>query len=159
MSITERQDQAEHLDRLAAYSYRYDVAGRWRTARMTATLLLAAAVPALAFTRPSWADQLAALAALWLVLGRTALASLERSSYLKAAVMQEFYDVKLFGLPWNEELAGPKPREVDIAADAAKMKKRVKLLKWYDIDLTGLSWPADVLLCQMQSSSWSRRDH
>lgn len=159
MTITERQDQAEHLDRLAAYSHRYDVAGRWRSSRMAGTLLLAAAVPVLAFTRPSWADELAAIAALWLVVGRTALIALERGSYLKAAVMQEYYDTKLFGLPWNEKVAGPEPREVDIAADAAKKTNRVKLMEWYDIDLTGLSWPADVLFCQMQSSSWSRRDH
>lgn len=159
MTITERQDQPEHLDRLAAYSYRYRVAGRWRAVRMAGTLLLAAAVPVLAFARPSWADQLAAVAALWLVLGRTAFSCMERSSYLKAAAMQEYYDTQLFGLPWNEALAGSMPRQVDIAADAVKLKDRSKLRQWYDVDLTGLPWPADVVLCQMQSSSWSRRDH
>jgi len=159
MTITDRQDQPEHLDRLAAYSHRYRVAGRWRAVRMAGTLLLAAAVPVLAFAQPSWADQLAAVAAFWLVLGRTAFTWLERSSYLKAAVMQEYYDTQLFDLPWNETLAGPEPHQVDIAADAAKMKKRSKLLHWYDVDVSSLPWPADVLLCQMQSSSWSRRDH
>lgn len=159
MSITDRQDQPEHLDRLAAYSHRYRIAGRWRTARMTGTLLLAAAVPVLAFARPTWADQLAAVAALWLVLGRTVLSSLERSSYVRAASIQECYDCKLFELPWNETLVGPEPRAVDIAADAAKYTNRARLLKWYDIDLNGLRWPVDVLFCQLQSSSWSRRDH
>lgn len=159
MTITDRQDQPEHLDRLAAYSHRYRVAGRWRAARMTGTLLLAAAVPVLAFARPTWADQLAAAAALWLVLGRTAMSWLERGSYVKAAGMQEYYDCKLFSLPWNGTLAGPPPREVDIAADAAKFTDRSNLIKWYDVDLDGLGWPVDVLLCQMQSASWSRRDH
>lgn len=159
MSITVRQDQPKHLDRLAAYTYRYGIAARWRAARMTGTLLLAAAVPVLAYARPSWADQLAAAAALWLVLGRTAMSWLERASYLKAAGMQEYYDCKLFGLPWNETLAGPEPSAVDIAADAAKYSNRTRLLKWYDIDLHGLTWPVDVLFCQLQSSSWSRRDH
>lgn len=159
MSIAARQDQPEHLDRLAACSHRYRIAARWRAARMTGTLLLAAAVPVLAYARPSWADQLAAAAALWLVIGRTALSWLERSSYLKAAAMQEHYDCKLFHLPWNETLAGPEPSAVDIAADAAKYTNRTRLLKWYDINLYGLAWPVDVLFCQLQSSSWSRRDH
>lgn len=133
-------------------------AGRHRPATRY-RLLLAAAVPVLAFARPAWADQLAAVAAIWLVLGRTAVSRLERGSYVRAAGMQEYCDCKLFDLPWNESLVGPEPRPVDVAADAARFAKRARLRRSYDLDLEGLAWPLDVLFCQLQSSSWSRRDH
>lgn len=162
MSITERQDQPPHFDRLVSYTYRYGVAGRWRGLRMFGTLVLAAFVPVVVFAWPGGAGLLAAIAAAWLVLGRATLRWCEQRSYHQAALVQEYYDTDLFGLPWNMALAGAPPLVGDVAADARKItkaKRLDKLRNWYDVDLTGLDWPADVMTCQLQSSVWSRRDH
>lgn len=162
MTITTRQDQPVHFERLVSYTYRYGIAGRWRSARMLGTLVLAGLVPVLAYADPDAAAVLGAVAAAWLVLGRTILRRCEQASYRRAALVQEFYDTQLFELEWNGALAGAEPNVADMTADAMKLtkpKKRDALRVWYDVDLTGLPWPVDVLTCQLQSSIWSRRDH
>lgn len=162
MTITERQDEPVHFERLVSYTYRYGVAGRWRSVRMLGTLVLAALVPVLAYFDPDSADVLGAVAAAWLVLGRTILRWCEQTSYRRAALVQEFYDTELFELEWNGALVGAQPNVADMTADAMKLTKPKKLAAlrvWYDVDLTGLPWPVDVLTCQLQSSIWSRRDH
>jgi hypothetical protein len=161
LSITERQDQPHHFERLVSYTYRYGIAGRWRGLRMFGTLGLAALVPVAVFAWPAAAEDLAAIAACWLVLGRATLRWCEQNSYHRAALVQEYYDTELFGLDWNNALVGEQPNVADLVADAQKLtrpKRLTKLKKWYDVDLSGLPWPVDVMTCQLQSSIWSRRD-
>jgi hypothetical protein len=159
MTVTERQDNPEHVRRLAAYSYRYDVASRWRAGRLIGTIGFAACVPIFALIVRDGSSILAALAAGWLVIGRTALLAAEQHSYRAAARLQENYDTQLFLLPWNEPLVGPPPAQADVESDARHKRRPDRLAGWYEVDDHGLKWPADVLLCQWQSAAWSRRDH
>lgn len=162
-TLKSRQNEAEHMQRLLAYSYRYKVAQRWRVARLVGTLAFAGVAPFLALgAGRAEADLIAAVSAGWLVVGRTVLHRLERAHYARAVATQEHYDVKLFGLDWNERLCGQRPLTADITSDAGHLplnaRRRRRYINWFTIDLTGVSYPTDVLLCQRQALSWSRKD-
>ena len=100
-----------------------------------------------------------AISAAWLVIGRLVLTGLERHSNLQAVRVQELYDTELFHLPWNPALTGRRPTPDDVATASRHIKDQSPYLDWYSIDLGDTPWPGDVLLCQRQSSVWSRRDH
>jgi hypothetical protein len=157
--ITQRQDQPEHLEKLLAYSWRYQVAQRWGTARAFGTFVLAAAGPVMSLFLPRTGELVAAISAGWLVLGRTLLTWMEQRATLDAARIQELYDTTLFHLPWNTGLVGRPPTPDDVAAAARHIKDDSRYRNWYSIDLGSTPWPGDVLLCQRQSAVWSRRDH
>jgi hypothetical protein len=157
--ISRRQDEPEHLQRLLAYSHVYRVAQRWRRVRAVGTLALAAVAPLISLTIPATTDVLAAVAAGWLVLGRTVLSALEQHTRDRAVAMQELYDTRLFCLPWNGALAGRPPIPDDIARAARHIGDDGPYRQWYSVNLDGVPWPADALLCQRQSTVWSRSDH
>jgi hypothetical protein len=157
--ITQRQNEAEHLQRLRAYSRYYQIAHRWRRARALGTVGLASVGPILAFAIPATSELVAAVSAGWLVLGRTLLTWLEQRTTLDAVRIQELFDTSLFHLSWNSALVGRPPAPEDQAAAARHIKDDTKYRDWYSIELGSTPWPADVLLCQRQSMVWSRRDH
>lgn len=109
---------------------------------------------------------LGAVAAGYLVLARTALTAAEARARRRAAQVQERYDTALFGLHWNDAVAGGQPSPDDMERSAEKFLKSRRYRqaperydRWYDVDLDGLPWPADVLMCQRQSAVWARSDH
>jgi hypothetical protein len=157
--IRQRQDQLEHLQRLKAYSYLYRTAQRWHRGKAAGTIILATVAPVVSLLVPSSSDILAAIAAGWLVAGRTVLSWLEDHRMLQAVRVQELYDTRLFRLPWNTALAGRPPAPEDVAAAAAHMRDDTRYRDWYSIDTGDTPWPGDVLLCQRMSMIWSRRDH
>ncbi len=157
--IKERQDQPEHLNRLLAYSHLYNTAIRWRRIRTWGNVLMALSAPIFAVFLSSGASTRGAIAAAWLVLGRTVLNSLEQSYSLQGANIQELYDTKLFHLPWNQALVGRQPVPDDVSSATRKIRDPGPYIDWYSINLGDTPWPGDVLLCQRQSAVWSRRDH
>jgi hypothetical protein len=157
--IEQRQDQSEHLQRLLAYSYLYRTAQRWHRARAFGTFVLATVAPIVSLLLPSTSAILAAIAAGWLVAGRTILSWLEDHGILRAVSVQELYDTRLFRLPWNTALAGRQPVPEDVLAAAAHIRDDTGYRNWYSIDLGDTPWPGDTLLCQRMSMIWSRRDH
>jgi hypothetical protein len=126
---------------------------------MAGTLVLAAASPVVVILWPNGSDLLAAIAAAWLVLGRTALTRFEDYRIDRAAKVQELYDTRLFNLPWNRAVAGREPAPDDVSAAAARIDKDAPYRDWYTVDVSGLSDPEAVFLCQRQSAVWARRDH
>lgn len=157
--ITARQNEPQHLTRLLAYSHEYWVAQIWHSLRVSVTLILALASPLILIFLPHLSDLLAASAGAWLVIGRTVFTALEDGHHAEAVRIQELYDTRLFQLPWNAALAGREPAPEDVELAASGIKSSARYRDWYDVDLRGLAWPADVLLCQRQSAIWSRRDH
>ncbi|MGW2125935.1 S-4TM family putative pore-forming effector [Streptomyces sp. SM1] len=157
--IKERQDQPEHLNRLLAYSHLYRVAMWWRRIRIWGNVLLALTAPLFAIFFLASSGTRGAIAAAWLVLGRTVLSGLEQSATLRAVNIQELYDTKLFHLPWNQALVGRQPVPDDVSSAARRIPDHTPYLDWYSVGLGNTPWPGDVLLCQRQSAVWSRRDH
>ncbi len=134
----------------------YRAAQRWRRARTAGTLGLAAVAPLVSLTIPTTTDVLAAVGAGWLVLGRTVLSALEQHARDRAVATHELYDTKLFYLPWNSALAGRPPIAEDIARAARQIDNAEPYRQWYSVDLDGVPWPADALLCQRQSMVFFR---
>jgi predicted pore-forming effector associated with SMODS systems len=87
------------------------------------------------------------------------LTALEQHGKTQAVAVHELYDTELFGLPWNEALVGRPPLPDDVATAARRQPDHERFHNWYTVDLTGVPWPADVLLCQRQSAVWGRGDH
>lgn len=157
--IARRQNQPDHLARLRAYSRLYTVAQRWRRVRMLGTLILAVTGPALALSSIDTKGVLGAISAAWLILGRTVLTGFEQRARSQAVTVHELYDTELFRLPWNDALAGRPPLPDDVAAAARRQPDHRRFYNWFTVNLAGAPWPADVLLCQRQSTVWGRGDH
>ncbi len=164
--ITDRQDQREHHRRLLAYSRDYTVAARWGRVHTAASATLAVVPYAFAVVGVESPPVVGAVAAGYLVLARTVLRGAQRGRQRRAAVVQEKYDIGLFQIPWNAAIAGATPSEDDVEGSAeaflgSRLYRRDPTAydRWYTVDLAGVPWPADGLLCQRQSAVWSRRDH
>lgn len=159
-SISEFQNRTESLDLLRADTRFYLRAKRLHALRVTGTLVLALLAPVILFWKPSWGDVVGALAGAWVLVGRTVLSWFEDRSVQKAVTIQEQFDVEVFGLEWNDGLAGPKvaPEDVHTAAQKIQGKKIERLRDWYP-DADAAPWPLNVILCQRSSAVWGRRGH
>lgn len=161
LPISVQQNSDHSLMLLRAFTWYYLQAKRWHAGRVTGTLFFALAAPIVLFRYPGVADWVGALAGVWVLAGRTILSWLEERLICKAVTIQEEFDVDLFDLEWNENLAGPKSGSEDIHSAAMRIHKTGKLNKlrnWYaDADLA--PWPLNVLLCQRSSAVWGRRTH
>jgi hypothetical protein len=158
--ISERQNDLDMIDLLSAAGWHYGVAKRWHLVRVTGTVVLALAAPVVTFWLASTAEWVAAVAALWVVAGRTILTRLEDAEMHRGVTVQEQFDTALFGLGWNEGLAGPPPEHEDVvhACDHASEAKRARKYDWYP-DTGAAPRPLDIVLCQRSSAAWGRRAH
>jgi hypothetical protein len=74
-----------------------------------------------------------------------------------AMLLQERFDIELFGLPWDEHL-GPRPLDREINELAVRSPGgSVDTTNWYNIGVKGLPRPIAVLLCQRENVSWDFR--
>lgn len=147
------------MELLRADTYFYVRAKRFHALRVAGTLVLALLAPVLLFWKPDWGDIVGALAGAWVLVGRTVLSWFEDRSVKKAVTIQEQFDVEVFGLEWNDGLAGPKVAPEDIHAASRKIrgKKIDRLRDWYPE--ADAPWPLNVILCQRSSAVWGRRGH
>jgi len=158
--IAERQNDDDAMELLCAATWHYRVATRWHLVRVIGTLGFALAAPVITFWLPQAAAWVAALAALWVLAGRTFLGKAEDSEIHAGVTAQEQFDTEVFGLPWHEALAGRPLGHEDIidASDHIKGEARARKNNWY-ADTARAPWPLNVVLCQRASAAWSRRTH
>ena len=159
-SISEQQNTPESLQLLRADTRLYVRAKRWHALNLAGTLLLALFAPVILFWEPGWGDVVGALAGAWVLVGRTVFSWFEDRSIQKAVTIQEQFDVEVFGLEWNDGLAGPKvaPEDIHAAAEKIQGKKIERLRDWYP-EADAAPWPLNVILCQRSSAVWGRRGH
>lgn len=84
-----------------------------------------------------------------------------RLTLRRAVVIQETFDSELFGLPWNEGLAGQRVPTAEVHALSRALRsggkrERYILAGWYD-DTGNIASPMDVLVCQEQNLGWDLR--
>jgi hypothetical protein len=158
--IAERQNDDDTMELLCAATWHYGVAKKWHLVRVIGTLGFALAAPVITFWLPQAAAWVAALAALWVLAGRTFLGKAEDTKMHDGVTAQEQFDTEVFGLPWHEALAGRPLGHEDIidASDHITGEARDKKKDWY-ADTTKAPWPLNVVLCQRASAAWSRRAH
>ena len=159
-SISERQNSAESIELLRADTHFYLRAKRLHALRVAGTLILALLAPVILFWKPGWGDFVGALAGAWVLVGRTILSWFEDRSVKKAVTIQEQFDVEVFGLEWNDGLAGPKeaPEDIHTAAQKIQGMRAAALRDWYP-EADAAPWPLNVILCQRSSAVWGRRGH
>jgi hypothetical protein len=156
--IRTRQNEPDYLRILYAKKRSHDVANRWANLNVAGTVGLAALAPIATFLLPATANWLGVVAAIWLVAGRAFLARRERTWSTRGAAYQELFETRVFNLDWNRALVGDEPRLDELIEDAQHVRKPDSQLDWfYDDGKTPR--PVDVLLAQLESTLWSRRDH
>ncbi len=156
-SIFERQNEPEALGLAKAFRRRYAVARRWRQLRVGGGLMIGTVGVLLALLEPSTEQYVSAVAAAWLVFGRTVLDGYEQRQRRCGAVAQELFDTLVFELPWNSSAVGARPAPEDVR-NWARRQSEEGLHDWY-ADTRRARHPVDVLLCQRSIITWARQDH
>ena len=156
-SIFQRQNSPDKIKLLAAQRQFYTQAKRLHYWRVAGSIGLAAISPLIYYLLPSSKTILAIIGGVWLIVSRIVLEGIETKKVKQAATIQEQFDVELFGLPWNQVLAGNRVTPELINAAAASFKgDRNELKNWY-ADTSNLPYPLDVLLCQRANLVWDWR--
>lgn len=123
-----------------------------------------AAVPAIgALTSGMWPGlkpALALISLLLLFLDVGLIDRLQKERLKRGAKLQEEFDTKAFGLPWNKFVAGDKvlPEDVTEAASAAMPAKRQKEIEtWYEASVSRVPLAYGRLVCQRTNISYDSR--
>lgn len=155
--IAERQNDPEALDLAKAFRRRYATARRWRLLRVGTGLLIGTAGVLLALLEPSTGEYVSAIAAGWIVFGRTVLDAYEQRQRRCGALAQELFDTQVFKLPWSPSTVGRRPAPEDVR-NWGRGQSDEGLRDWY-ADARPARHPVDVLLCQRSIITWARQDH
>ncbi len=151
-----RQNEPAFLRLIAAARYRYDTARRLHRARVYVTAAVAVLGPVVVLVQPSWKGAVGLLGGVTVVVSWV-LRQTEPAHAEAAARIQELFDTDLFDLRWNRILAGSKPTNEEVIADARRFRgERDRLKDWY-ADPSPLGVPFSTLLCQRASCVWDRR--
>jgi hypothetical protein len=153
--ISTTQNEPGFLRMLHAYRQLYSEAKRTMKIRLWVSIVLALfpigvfLIPVLA--NAEWMIVLIAIAVSFTF--PLLLKSNEKKKIEQAAAIQEQHDVELFGIDWNESLAGPRVLTDEIvAADKRFVGERKK--NWYENISPNLSLEYAALRCQLQNLSW-----
>jgi hypothetical protein len=122
--------------------------------RLTVSAVIAAAgaVVTLAELPATWVT---IAGALWASAYSIGLASWVDGGLLRAAKLQEMFEVELFRLPWNTVVAGPQVRSEDASRLSTRFKSRRIADEWDEVP--NLPRPFDVLARQIQNLGWRSR--
>lgn len=156
-SIFDRQNELEALGLARAFRRRYAVARRWRLLRVGVGLLIGTVGVLLALLEPSTEEYVSAIAAAWLVFGRTVLDGYEERQRRRGALAQELFDTQVFDLPWSPSAVGARPAPEDVR-NWGRRERDEGLRDWYAATHPARH-PVDVLLCQRSIITWARQDH
>ncbi|WP_329028167.1 S-4TM family putative pore-forming effector [Streptomyces sp. NBC_00690] len=156
-SILQRQNDPDLLVLLKAASVSHSRAKRLALARIWLSLLLAATGVAGVFV-PVLETPGTLLGLLW-ALAYTAGARFRGIAEIRrAALLQEMFDVRLLGLPWNTVLGGGSALPAqEVGRVARGFRASEERLHDYFYEATALQRPLDVLACQLQTLGWGAR--
>lgn len=143
---------------ISAYSQRYREAARWKTAAWIGSALLF--VAGLGFGAAGEdASGLGLLASGYLLCSRLVLRPEMTRAHREAVALQEFFDTRLFSLPWNPGLVGKLPALVDVEDLARRFSGDASGFSTWYVGASAAPPGARVLLWQLENVSWGRRDH
>ena len=152
-SIIEHQNDQSILDKLSAQRNVYSIAKRWRNVRFVSCVL---AILILSIFRAFFVDSrtiaiiLESVVFVSLFLGSVFTKQISRYRTL-AARIQQLLDTELFGIPWDENLCGPKPTSEEVF-DYKSSKISSKFYDWYLKEIGEVQdHNTAVLLCQRES--------
>jgi hypothetical protein len=142
----------------AAYHQRYRESSRWKSALWTLSAALFATGVVLAAAGVESAA-LGLVASGYLLASRLVLRPEMTRAHREAVVIQEQYDVTVFGMGWNEALVGRRRPLVEIEGLAARHDgDAVGAERWY-VGTGRAPHGMSVMLLQLENVSWGRLDH
>jgi SMODS-associating 4TM effector domain len=154
-SIRERQNDPDMLSLLCSMTASHARAQRLDNLSTVISVLIAVSALAAALAS-SAATAITILGGAWALAYSAGLASWGNNELRRAAMIQEMFDVRLFGLPWNAVAVG----EEISAHDVSRLRRHYHgdedtLRDYYEIP--DLPRPYDVLACQEQNLGWGAR--
>ncbi|MEU4770764.1 S-4TM family putative pore-forming effector [Micromonospora sp. NPDC023644] len=123
------------------------------------SLVLSAVVAALGLLTvafPAAAAPVALVGAAWAVVYATAIVPWAGRHLRTSATLQEMFDVRLFGLPWNQVAVGDRLSEDEVSRLSRRFRGREERLRDYYL-VAALPAPLDVLFCLEQNLAWGSR--
>lgn len=154
-SLLKRQTRPEMMALLRAMSVCHSRAQRLDNLRMALSVALGVAGAVVAFTGVS-ATAVTAVGALWALVNAVGLASWSRGQIRRAAILQEMFDVRLFGLEWNTVAVGDGLSAAEVSRLERAFRGDEQYLRDY-YEIPPLPHPYDVLACQQQNLGWGAR--
>jgi hypothetical protein len=159
LPISERQNDPDMQDLLRASFSAHTRIQRIEAVRIAVSLVIAAAALLAAFVSAT-ATPIAVIGAAWAIAYLTGVNPWAKAEARRAAVVQEMFDVELFGLPWNQAAAGSRllPYEISqlVRGFTPSRGRGDRLRDWY-VDTTDVPQPYDVFICQQQNLGWDAR--
>ncbi|MEU7959648.1 S-4TM family putative pore-forming effector [Micromonospora humida] len=154
-SLLRRQNEPDMMAVLRAMSVCHSRAQRLDSLRMWISVGVGVAGAVVAFTGVS-GTAVTAVGALWAVANAVGLGSWSEGQIRRAAVLQEMFDVELFGLPWNTVAVGERISAHEVSRlDRAYRGGEQYLRDYYEVPPLPAPW--DVLACQQQNLGWGAR--
>lgn len=157
--ISTRQNLEPNIQRLAAQRYLYSCAKRISAIQATlagATPVLGVVAIALCTEAQPWASLAGIVVAL---LNRVCLDSWQDRFRKTAAQIQEDFDCRVIGLPWNQVLVGQRlaVEEIHEAAKKARSASDAPLQDWYPAVVDSLPMHQARVVCQRTNCWWDAK--
>jgi hypothetical protein len=153
--IVEQQDSEEMIFLLRAVSVSHQRARRLDAVNVSVSVLLAAC-GLVATVVDRLAVPVTVIGALWAIGYGAGLARWTDGELVRAATLQEMFDVRLFGLPWNVIAAGERLGAEEVSWLAHRYRgDEAELFGYYEVP--PLRPPYDVVACQLQNLAWGSR--
>ena len=112
--IADRQKNPEILTLARAMSSAHHRVQRWEAARLLISVVVAL-TSIVATLAPGLATVVAAIGAGWALFNGLGVSAWIQHGVVRAALLQELFDVTLFRLPWNFVAAGDPPLPAEIS--------------------------------------------
>ncbi len=154
-AIRERQNSAEMVFLLKAVAVSHQRAQRLDAVCQFLAVGLALAGLAATLVQPI-ALTVTLLGAAWAIAYSAGLGTWTRQELVRAATLQEMFDTRLYGLPWNEVAAAEPVSVAEVSRLANRYRGSVTVLTDY-YEVPALPVPYDVIACQLQNLAWGAR--
>jgi len=157
VTISKDQNSNELISLLAAQRHFYSKAKTAHGFRFFGALLWLALSPCIVYFLPHLKTSIAIASCLIFLFSEFIFEPFERYCINTASLIQEEFDVKLFGIPWNQVLAGSRiSTEITDSAARAFGPKLQVFSNWYDAP-EDLPKSLQILICQRANLVWDSR--
>ena len=160
-AMLKTQDTLEALRLLIAQRRLYRRAKRWLAFRWFGMAVIGVFAPIVSVLNPGMAVWAGAIAGLWLFLGRTLIELIQAATTVRAAAVQEQFDVLVFGMPESiDRSALPTLEEIAKIAgpdeSIPKVARKEKLVAWYPM-VEAYSGALSVAVSQRSNAAYANQ--
>lgn len=161
MTIVQKQELPEHILLLAAQRSLYSRAKNIIGLQMVLSIPVAICAVVTTIMRPELKGYIAIWGILVLVFDLFVFTPWVKKLRDNAARIQELFDIKVFGMDWNQISVGKKPEPELIHEEAQKHgleeEKVACLRKWYPVVIDTVPEIFGVIICQRSNVWWDSR--